>query len=223
MGLFLDKKLTFKEYIKDTLNKVYFGVSNVKRRRDILPRDSLVTIYKSFIRPHLDYGDVIYDQPNNDSFIDKIEQLQYKACLTTTGAIQRTSRECLCSVLGLENLSSRRWGRKLFAIYKLLSTQCPKYLFDIIPFSVSFYDTRKKQRPFFNCRTDCFKYSFSPNSFSESSQLAPEIQISKSLFLRLRFSHLNEHKFSPGLQDTLNPLCNCSLETEDFFVCCLNL
>ena len=27
-------------------------------------------------------------------------------------------------------------------------TQCPKYLFDIIPSSESVYDTRKKQRPF---------------------------------------------------------------------------
>ena len=42
LGLVLDKKLTFKKHTKDKLNKAYFG--------DILPRDSLVTIYKSFIR-----------------------------------------------------------------------------------------------------------------------------------------------------------------------------
>ena len=97
------------------MNKAYFGVGKIKRLRDILPRDSLVTIYKSFIRPHLDYGDVIYDQPNNDSFTDKTEQLQYKACLAITAAIQGTSRECLHNELGLECLSSRRWYRKLCA------------------------------------------------------------------------------------------------------------
>ena len=65
-----------------------------------MSRDSLVTICKSFIRPRLDYGDAIYDQPNNDSFSDKIEeQLQYKACLAITGAIQATSRECLYNEL----------------------------------------------------------------------------------------------------------------------------
>ena len=73
MGLVLDNKLTFKKHIKDKLSKAYFGVGKIKRPRDILPRDSLVTLYKTFIRPHLDYGDVIYDQPNNDSFTDKIE------------------------------------------------------------------------------------------------------------------------------------------------------
>ena len=43
--------------------------------------------------------------------------------------------------------------------------------------------------------------------------------------LRLHFSHLNEHKFRHGFLDTLNPLCNCSLEVEDnehFSLRCLN-
>ena len=56
------------------------------------------------------------------------------------------------------------------------------YLFDIIPSCESFHDTCKKQRPFFNCRTDYFKCSFFfPNSLSELSQLAAEIQNSKSI------------------------------------------
>ena len=79
----------------------------LERLSDILPWDSLLTIYKSFIRPHLDYADVIYDWPNNDIFSDKIEQLQYEACLAITGTIQETSRECLYNELRLENLSSR--------------------------------------------------------------------------------------------------------------------
>ena len=120
LGLVLDNKLTFKKHVKDKLNKVYFDVGKIKRLRDILPRDSLVTIYESFIRPHLDHGNVIYDQPNSDSFSDKIEQLQYKASLAITGAIRGTSRECLYHELGLESLSSRRWCRKICAIYKLL-------------------------------------------------------------------------------------------------------
>ena len=122
LGLVLDKKLTFKKHIKHKLTKAYFSVGKIKRLYDILPHDSLVTIYKSFIRPPLGYRDVIYDRSNNDSFSDKIEQLQYKACLAITGAIQGTSRECLYNELGIESLSSRSWCRKLRAIYKLLST-----------------------------------------------------------------------------------------------------
>ena len=54
----------------------------------MLPREALLTIYKSFIRPHFDYGDVIYDQSYNDSFHAKLEFYQYKAALTMTGAIE---------------------------------------------------------------------------------------------------------------------------------------
>ena len=40
-----------------------------------LPRSGLLTICKSFIRPYLDYGDVIYDQPSNATFSDYIESV----------------------------------------------------------------------------------------------------------------------------------------------------
>ena len=36
---------------------------------------SLLTINKSFIRPHLDYRDKIYDQPNNNGLSEKIEPI----------------------------------------------------------------------------------------------------------------------------------------------------
>ena len=130
------------------LNKAYFGVDMIKILRDGLSRDCLVTIYKSVIRKHLYYGAVIYDQPNNDQFTDKTEQLQYKTCLAIIGAIQGTLHNCLYNEIGIESLSSARWCRKLCAIYKLLSTQCPKYVLDIIPSSKSFYDTREKQKLF---------------------------------------------------------------------------
>ena len=63
LSLVLDDRLIYKKHIKYKLNKAYFGVGRIKRLRDILPHNFLVTIYKSFIRPHLDHNDVIYDQP----------------------------------------------------------------------------------------------------------------------------------------------------------------
>ena len=50
-------------------------------------------------------------------------------------------------------------GVENFVLYKLLSTQCPKYLFDIVPYSESFYDTRKKQT-FFRLRNWLFQIFF---------------------------------------------------------------
>ena len=43
------------------------GIGIFKKLSKTLPWHALITIYKSFVRPHLDYGDIIYDQPNNES------------------------------------------------------------------------------------------------------------------------------------------------------------
>ena len=91
----------------------------LRKLHNILPRLVLLTIYKNFTRPHLDYGDIIYDQAYNTSFHQKLELLQYNACLAITGAIRGTSREKLYEELGLESLQRRRWFRKLSFFYKL--------------------------------------------------------------------------------------------------------
>ena len=41
------------------------SINLLRKLNFTLPRCSLLIIYKSFIRPHLDYDDIVYDQPNN--------------------------------------------------------------------------------------------------------------------------------------------------------------
>ena len=93
-----------------------------------LLRDALLRIYKSFIRPHLEYGDIIYNKPNNQLFKNKIENIQYKACIVITGTIQGTSREHLYHDLGLESLGGGRWCRKHTFFYKIVNGLALKYL-----------------------------------------------------------------------------------------------
>ena len=93
LGVILDEKLNFKEHVDSTISKVNKGVSLIKKLSHSLQRKSLVTIYKVFLRPLIDYGDIIYDQPNNESFCEKLESIQYKAALAITGAIHGTSRD----------------------------------------------------------------------------------------------------------------------------------
>ena len=52
-----------------------------------------LTVYKSFIRPHLDYGDIIHDQVSNASFHKKLESIQHNATTAITGAIWGNSKE----------------------------------------------------------------------------------------------------------------------------------
>ena len=59
LGLFLDEKLIFSEHINEKLKKVTRTI-NLLRKLDLtLPRPSLLVVHKSFIRHHLDYGDIV--------------------------------------------------------------------------------------------------------------------------------------------------------------------
>ena len=125
----------------------------------LLPRSSLLTVYKCFIRPHLDYGDLIYDQPNLPSLTNKIKSVQYNAALPITSAIRGTSKEKLYQELGFESLKDRRWLRRLFYLYKIVNTKQPAYLYDLIPpFQRSSRNKSCIYEPF--CRTVSFKILF---------------------------------------------------------------
>ena len=50
-------------HIKENISKANKGIGILRKLDNVLPRNSLITIYKSFIRPHLDYGAIIFDQP----------------------------------------------------------------------------------------------------------------------------------------------------------------
>ena len=112
-GMILDSNLSYEHHIKYILNKVNKTIGLLRKFQLISPRHSLITIYKTFIRPHLDYGDVIYDRDFNELFHQCLESIQYNAAIAITGTIRGTSSEKLFQELRLETLKSRRWFRKL--------------------------------------------------------------------------------------------------------------
>ena len=123
--LLLDKRLAFDRHVEEMMLRANKGIRLITRLRRYLPRNSLLTIYKAFIRPHLDYGDVVNDYPGNTSFIQKLESVQYNASLAITGCFRGKSRDKLYSQLGLESLADKRFYRMLIAFYKIVAKRLP--------------------------------------------------------------------------------------------------
>ena len=115
---------------------------------------------QSILRPLIDYGDIIYDQPHNSSFCEKLELVHYKAALAMTGAIQGTFRGKIFQELGLKSLKSRRWFRHLRCMFEIMKNEAPSYLISLIPKREQTFNIRKKHLTAYNCRVNCFKYSF---------------------------------------------------------------
>ena len=108
LGLILDEKVTFNDDATSKLTTVNKLTSNLKKLYHYMQHDSLVTIYKSFTRPYLDYTDNVFDKPSNATFSNRIESAQHNAALTITGTIRGTSKERICQELGFETRKERR-------------------------------------------------------------------------------------------------------------------
>ena len=215
-------------------------VGILRKLQNALPRLSLLTSYKLFIRPHLDYGDIIYYQAYNASFQQKVESIQYNAALAITEAIRGTSIEKIFEEQGSEY-------RNPCGFYKILKGQCPMCIFNIIPKLTKPYSTRNANNiPHFKVKPSFLKNTFSPSVIIEWYKVDPEVQNAPSLhifkkyiyilkFIRptaknifgchnlkvvkylTRFSHLCEHKFKNNFQDTLNLLCTCGCNVENTY------
>ena len=118
LGAIREKHLNFHEDIKRNIKTCNKLIDTIKHLSVHLPRKSLLKIYKSFFRPNLDYDDIICDNPVNESLLNKLEKVQYQACLAIAGVIQGTSRESLYKELGFESLKSRWSYRKMIFCIK---------------------------------------------------------------------------------------------------------
>ena len=142
LGVTLDVKLTFVEHLNNVLNKVDKTIDLLHKLQNLLSRSTLITIYKAFVRPHLDYGDILYDQTCNSSLHEKLESIQYNACLALTRATRGSSKEKIYQELCFESLRVRRWHKKYYLFYKVLNNEPPQYLFNLIPVICLLYSIR---------------------------------------------------------------------------------
>ena len=98
LGLILDSKLEFQSHIREAILKVRRGNGMIKCLSKCVYREVLEQIYKLYVRPHLDYGDIIYHKNDPEihlHFTQKLEQTQYSAALAVTGAWRGTSGQTI--------------------------------------------------------------------------------------------------------------------------------
>ena len=126
LGLILDSNLSFEKIIKAKNN-----VGILKHLSKFLPIKTLDQMYKTLVRSHLDYCDIIYHIPSHQN--QAVERIQYQAALAVSGAWRGSSRSKLYEELGWETLSDRRMCRRILQIHKIFNHKTPYYLNDKLP------------------------------------------------------------------------------------------
>ena len=88
LGVILDQRLNFRKHIAEKIKKANKGLGLLKFLSKYTTRPVLDKMYKMYVRPHLDYGDVIYHDQLKDS-MQLLESVQYQAALAVTGCCKR--------------------------------------------------------------------------------------------------------------------------------------
>ena len=134
--MILDSALNFHSHVKEKIVSARRGIGVIRYLSKYVSRDVLDQMYKLYVRPHLDYGDIIYHKVDPELSLDftkKLEATQYSAAFAVSSARLGTSRCKLYEELGWGNLYHRRWYRRLTHFFKLRQSGSLQYLYNLIP------------------------------------------------------------------------------------------
>ena len=136
LGMILASKLSFQSHVREAIIKARKGIRIICFLSKYVSRDVLDQVYKLYVRPHLDYGDIIYHRHDPEfklKFTKRLESTQYSAALAVSGGWRGTNTDKLYKELSWEILYYRRWYRRLCHFYKLRNNRRALYLYSEIP------------------------------------------------------------------------------------------
>ena len=113
-------------------SKAWSRINLLRSQKFDLDRRSLQTMYFSFIRPVLEYADVVWNNCTDQQSED-LEKNQLEAGRIVSGTTKLVSTENLYAELGWLKLSERRKLHKLYLFYKMQNGLVPDYLADLVP------------------------------------------------------------------------------------------
>ena len=184
LGLIFSDDGSWHEHIDHIKAKSWFRLNIMRKLKFQLDRKSLEIIYTSFIRPLLEYSNVVWDNCTQYESND-LEKIQNEAARIVTGATKLTSLQSLYIETGWESLASRRQKSKLVLFYKMQNEMTPEYLSSLAPPTVG-STTRYRLRNESDLQTipaksQQYYHSFLPSVTRAWNRLPEETKTSPSI------------------------------------------
>ena len=179
LGLTFNTKLTFKDHINEIAIKANRKIDVMKRLKYSVDRKTLEVLYISFVRPVLEYANVIWDNcDKNDKQL--LENTQLNAARVVTGAIRGTSHKEIYKETGWQLLSDRRECQQLLLFHKMVHGLTPQYLQDLVPIRVgkiTNYPVRNRNNLYqIHCRIEIYKNYFLPKMIRKWNSLPLDVR-----------------------------------------------
>ena len=186
LGVMFDRQLLFDSHIENAINKANRTLGVIKRTFSYLDKDIFLKLYKTLVRPHLEYGNVIWNPllKRQSTLLEKVQRRATKLLKD----INHLSYGKRLEILNLPSLKSRRIRGDLIQTYKIFANIDDLELAHF--FQLSHVEkTRNAESKIFiefcrtNSRKHCFSKRIAPvwNALPNNIKLAPDTNTFKSL------------------------------------------
>ena len=184
LGVELDDKLSWNRHIDKVAKKVTSGIGAIRKIRDCVDRDTLISIYNALINPHFDYCSEVWDTLGVE-LSNRLQKLQNRAARVIMNFGNDISGPEAIKALGWETLETRRAKSKAKTMYKVLNNLAPSSLAELFEQkrNITQYDLRGSstslQLP--QPKTEKLKKSFSYDGARVWNSLPADVRNSDTL------------------------------------------
>ena len=177
LGVYFSEDCSWHKHIDYIKDRAWTRINLMRKFKYDLDRRALETIYISFIRPVLEYADVIWDNCTQQEKQD-LEKIQIEAARIATGTTKLVSLQKLYEEIGWETLEARRKKHELVLFYEMFYNLSPLYLAYLVPpqvQNVSRYNLRNANNvQTLVSHTSQFFHSFLPSVIRDWNNLADD-------------------------------------------------
>ena len=118
LGVVIDNSLSFEQHCDAAINKANRILGVIRRSFKYLDRDVMLTLYKTLVRPHVEYGNTVWS-PKLKRVIKSLEAVQRRATRMIPEIAHLPYEERL-QYLKLPSLVYRRHRGDMLQVYKIL-------------------------------------------------------------------------------------------------------
>ena len=184
LGITLSTDGSWGNHIKNLLASANSKLSIFRGLKFVLDRKCLEIMFKSFMRPSLEYADIVWDNMT-DINRNRLEYIQKEALRVITGLTRSASDIVLYEESGFLKLETRRLIHRLSTLYSIHNSENPHLLTQRLPLTAAARNPYLVRNPFlftpFFCKTESFRRSFFPQTVRDWNSLPHVIRTAQNL------------------------------------------
>jgi hypothetical protein len=120
LGVEIDEKLSWNKHVENVAKKATSGIGAIRRIRDFVDRETLISIYNALVRPHFDYCSEVWNTLGI-GLSSRLQKLQNRAARIIMSMKNDTPGLEAISALGWETLECQRTKSKAIQMYRVLN------------------------------------------------------------------------------------------------------